>query len=822
MPSWRECDIDPGINSTAALFELTAVGTTSRRMAVRVQGDNLGKHYAAVASDGSAAGKQREAASMFSKAEGHLDSEADNEALDCANQALALFKGLQDNSGIADTLRLIIHVDIFANQRKQAAARASEELENFRKSGNKSGEAKMLLSLAEANYDCRGAKYREAALNDAATALDMFRSQQDKTMEGMALLVLMNIQMKMKSDAQALRTAGEALEIFAFSGDKKSQALAMHGKAAVSVRCGAFEEGVKLALGAVQLFRESGLRKLEAFEMHCIANWHLKEEKAEDAISWAEKSMDVFRKIQYRKGQSAALDTLVQANIAAGDALAAVEEAQAALKAARKAADAEQEASALEMIVLAQIAHKDQAEALTAAEKAVQKIGEAGQEHRTWQINMMRTVARLQAKNKNPSKAVRVAEDAGKLADELDDPVVKAAVLRTLSEVLYEKGDYDKALSTALEEKIIHKDRGDTTKEAEAGVACGRAYLMKGQNAKCFDVAMEAVNTLRETGDRSGQALALHMVAKVYAAKKEFENSLRAAERASRLFRDGADKTSESRALLTASTSAVMVCAEGGRGPMASKPFNEQMEKAGRQSNQAMRLAFEVGEEKLYAEALRICAQITMYRGLPADAVKLATEAATVARSQKDDKGEASARVILSEALIASGKFPKASEAAEIALELFRKVKDASGESTALYLLQKIEGETAQFDMVRRDPTAEGQAATADAPKQAESKAEDSLAVPDRDKFLATLPMPERVGFQLKELIQGIVGKDRAVDSDAAVMEAGLTSISAIMLRDQISDVFPDASEDMEMTFAFEYPTVRAMTEYIMEAIGEE
>jgi hypothetical protein len=250
---------------------------------------------------------------------------------------------------------------------------------------------------------------------------------------------------------------------------------------------------------------------------------------------------------------------------------------------------------------------------------------------------------------------------------------------------------------------------------------------------------------------------------------------------------------------------------------MASKPFNDQMDKAGRQSNQAMRLAFEMGEEKLYANALRICAQVTMYQGKPGDAIGLAEEAATIARSQKDDKGEATAQVILVEALIAKGKFTKATVAAETGLQLFRKVKDASGESTILYLLSKIESETAEFEMVRRDPNA-----APDEKAPAEAKVEETaVASPDREKFLATLPMPERIGFEIKELIQGIVGKDKEIETDAAVMEAGLTSISAIMLRDQIAGAFPDGAEDMEMTFAFEYPTVRAMTEYIMEAIGD-
>jgi len=777
---------------------------------------NLADHYAAVASDGSKDGKAREAALLFSLAEGQVESEQDEEAMKAAKEALTMFKELKDENGVADILRIMIHVHISNNRRKEAADLASAELEVFKKSGSKSGEAKMLLSLAEANYDCRGSKYREAALKDAHSASSMFHELSDKKMVGISLLALMNIQMKMKADAEAFKSADLAFQLFTELGDKKSQALVLHAHAALKVRGQAFDQGLTMSKQALSLFRELGLKKLEGFEMQCIANWYLMEEKTEDSIAWAEKATDLFRSIKYVKGEMAALETVVQANLASGDPVAAIEEAQSALKRSRKLGDVQGEVAALEMVVLASIARKDYGEALASAEKAVEKIKVLGND--TWQLNMLRTMARLHARLKNPTKAVRIAEEADKLADTIGGDTVKAAALHTLSDVLFEKGDWDKSLSVALLEKELHAKKGDAKKQAQAGLSAGRAYYMKNNFNKCFEVSNDAQAALREAGDRWGQAQALHMTAKVHSARKEHEQSLRLAQRAARLFKESGDGTSEARALLTACTEGVLVCAAGHRGAVASKNFNDQMEASLRQSTHARDAALKVGEERLYASALRICAQVTFFNGKAVEASSLAQEAASIARSFKDDKSEGTAKIIQAEALISISKFPKAMQACEEALILFRKVGDASGEGTALYLMGTIDAETAEFDMVKRGEGG-AQAAIA-APAAEDSQAENQVAMPDKEKFLATLPLPERIGFQIKDLIGGITGRSAELDNDQTVMEAGLTSISAIMLRDQLNDHFPDA-EGMEMTFVFEYPTVRSMTDFILEAMED-
>jgi len=318
-------------------------------------------------------------------------------------------------------------------------------------------------------------------------------------------------------------------------------------------------------------------------------------------------------------------------------------------------------------------------------------------------------------------------------------------------------------------------------------------------------------------GLRHGQAHALNMIAKTHMAKKEYENCLRAAERAARLFKDRGDKGMEAQALLTAASAGVMVCQEGGRGPISSRVYNEQMDKVGRQVKMAVEITESLGDDQLAAYALRASSQVNMIAGKGSEAMVAAEEAARISRSAKDEAAEAAALMLLSEVTLAGDRHDRAQEAAQYALQLFRNVRDSAGEASAIAMLEKIEEESKDVTVVRGKKPVEEEKVEEEASAAA---AGGELATADKEKFLATLSMPERVSFQVKELIQGIVGP-KEIEQDATVMETGLTSISSIMLRDQIGNEFPDV-EGMELTFVFEYPTIRAMTDFIMEQLGDE
>merc|ERR1711918_134402 len=98
--------------------------------------------------------------------------------------------------------------------------------------------------------------------------------------------------------------------------------------------------------------------------------------------------------------------------------------------------------------------------------------------------------------------------------------------------------------------------------------------------------------------------------------------------------------------------------------------------------------------------------------------------------------------------------------------------------------------------------------------EEEEAAAVPSVAVKSATVDIMSLPLPERVRYTLADLVAQTTGRDD-IEDDRTLMETGMTSISSIMLRDRIQDEFPEI-EGMDLTFVFDYPTVREMTEFIL------
>jgi len=69
---------------------------------------------------------------------------------------------------------------------------------------------------------------------------------------------------------------------------------------------------------------------------------------------------------------------------------------------------------------------------------------------------------------------------------------------------------------------------------------------------------------------------------------------------------------------------------------------------------------------------------------------------------------------------------------------------------------------------------------------------------------------------KVTEIAMRITGADDGeIELDTPLMEAGLTSNSALLLRDELSQELPGIP--LPVTLVFDYPSVAAMTELIME-----
>mmetsp|Transcript_61166 Transcript_61166/g.109818 ORF Transcript_61166/g.109818 Transcript_61166/m.109818 type:complete len:127 (+) Transcript_61166:2-382(+) len=78
---------------------------------------------------------------------------------------------------------------------------------------------------------------------------------------------------------------------------------------------------------------------------------------------------------------------------------------------------------------------------------------------------------------------------------------------------------------------------------------------------------------------------------------------------------------------------------------------------------------------------------------------------------------------------------------------------------------------------------------------------------------VATGPKPEKVRKQVRDVVAEIVGMDDLVD-ETPLMQAGLTSQSAVLLRNALSKELPGAS--LPYTMMFDYPSISALTDFFV------
>merc|ERR1719326_282736 len=73
---------------------------------------------------------------------------------------------------------------------------------------------------------------------------------------------------------------------------------------------------------------------------------------------------------------------------------------------------------------------------------------------------------------------------------------------------------------------------------------------------------------------------------------------------------------------------------------------------------------------------------------------------------------------------------------------------------------------------------------------------------------------PAVVSSKIREIAVSIIGDDEDVDVDTPLMQAGLTSNTAVMLRDELSKDIPGVN--LPPTLMFDYPSISAISEFIL------
>merc|ERR1711924_241708 len=77
---------------------------------------------------------------------------------------------------------------------------------------------------------------------------------------------------------------------------------------------------------------------------------------------------------------------------------------------------------------------------------------------------------------------------------------------------------------------------------------------------------------------------------------------------------------------------------------------------------------------------------------------------------------------------------------------------------------------------------------------------------------------PAVVSSKIQEIAKAIIGEaDEDIELDTPLMQAGITSNTAVILRDQLSQDLPGVN--LPPTLMFDYPSIGAISEFIVDRI---
>ncbi|CAJ1346833.1 unnamed protein product [Effrenium voratum] len=713
-----------------------------------VRSDNLGARYEKRSKDKSLSEKEREAAMYFTVAEKHMQEEKAEEALRHCEEALSRFRELGDVTGIVDTIRMKIHVYCFKDRRKEGNQIAKEELARIRGQKDRTGEAKMLLALAEVNTERRGYKNREEARIWANEALAMFRKDGDKKMQAYTMLCLLNINMKWRGDKkiscqEGLDCATAARGIFKAIGDRRGEGLALHGMAVAQVRAEIHEVVLKDTFGGWQ------------------------DEKTL-AMQSAEQAADIYK-----------------------------------------------------------------------------EIGEKGGE-----TSMLQVVSQLHLELARPDKAFQVAQEIASMDISLHETAIAQ---ETVYESFLQQGDLDEAIKVAQELVALCNDRNDQKREAIARLMVANVHYNQKDFMQAVLVAREAQALLHDAGAYVDEAAALRVVAEAYLANGELPQAIKAAERSVRLLKGKRKDSDEVQSLqVVASVKLQVLSQDKIRAQRGSPPFASALSDAMEAAEAAALFAREKRMKQPLGQALLVLGQVQLTGIQVDDALKTAGEAMEIFEELGSERDKANVMCLEADTHFTNGNSNKALVLVNKALAIFQEYRDSRGEWIAMNILEQITGppdalpsqsdwtdeQWAQWNAWQQQQ--QQQQPSGQLPQArgrhlhrhmlAEGFAEGGLVTSEQEQAVRRRTDPgqkldiaqvstDTVRKRVEEIVRFTADLDdsEAIELDQPLMQVGVTSRTAVGLRNMLSEELPGV--DMPFTLIFDYPSVAAISDHIMDNI---
>mmetsp|Transcript_145932 Transcript_145932/g.254609 ORF Transcript_145932/g.254609 Transcript_145932/m.254609 type:complete len:486 (+) Transcript_145932:84-1541(+) len=462
-------------------------------------------------------------------------------------------------------------------------------------------------------------------------------------------------------------------------------------------------------------------------------------------------------------------------------------------------------------------------------------------------------------KNGDTARALSTAEA---WAGRAEDVAEKVAANMMLAEVQLAAGLEDKAVMPAKEAASMAQSLGDTHTTAGSLAMLANVYITCDMPSDASDAARKATDLFKDVNSDLGMGYGYLLEAKASEAEgADAVYTLRTAEKAEKYLTLAHADFLEVEALLVMVSAQMQICKDNKSDVPLSvhqlaktalyyaqtkRPDDEAIEgmaklnlarcflelnvhsMAQAEASEASRLFRHIGNDKKRGEAMVVAATAEAGRGGWKRALKTVEKAIAVCEDadHPDGKGQALAVLDLIDEVRRKdqGLPSRAQEAAAMQKALEdKKAKEMEAQQAqyAAYMQmmmamgnQRGGAPPPQFKMPMAPPQG-GSAAPAAAPEKA------GPVVIQRDGSTLQLSKgmdTEVIVKKIQSIAKAIVGDEDEIESDTPLMQAGLTSNTAVILRDELAKDIPGIS--LPPTLLFDYPSIGAIADFIAEKAG--
>mmetsp|Transcript_83722 Transcript_83722/g.260124 ORF Transcript_83722/g.260124 Transcript_83722/m.260124 type:complete len:506 (-) Transcript_83722:139-1656(-) len=473
-------------------------------------------------------------------------------------------------------------------------------------------------------------------------------------------------------------------------------------------------------------------------------------------------------------------------------------------------------------------------EALAIAEKGLQQFVDASD--KMGEASALFMQAKATAALDDPGASLLVAQKALGAIKETGETDDLAPATFLVGELYFANGELDEASKVAREAATLYENVNDKSGVASCSLLVSDIHLMRDEADEAMDEAAKALKMYTEEGDLGGKASAKHKQSKAHKMNGQHLEALRAAESASKAWHEVKDLKNEARSTVAEAEAKVAL-------------LEERDEKADTnvwvmslvQTAAAMAKKHRKNDTVTYGNAMYTLAQVLVHSNGLKGATQAAREAAKCFRKAGMDGFVARATLLWAQAEFKMDLFEDAQERCQRCISMFSRSTDEEGKMKALDLMDDINysmglptraeleerqrqmmmQQQQQMMMMQQQQWGQMQMMPQQqaAPQEEVAPGGGPPAAFHRDGSPLDLSAgmdPAIIKAKVQELAGQIIGDTDELEVDTPLMEAGLTSNSAVLLRDELTKDLPGIS--LPPTLIFDYPSVAAIADFVCEA----